>query len=344
MCVLRLPRRRPKSFSAALLLYDLQRCRLLCWRSDAGGRHQPSQRRSVALRSDRTRQRARARCRCAAGHSCPPARAHLAMCSSFNCCAYRPNACICFGPTETCRSNAAHASTPCPRKRCATRRKCAPRRSRPPLAAQASDVARSAAHQKASRDASLANEQLEQQLSVLKSSCASLEAEVSAQRLLADSSSEAADDAAARAHASLTQNIALKKKMKDELPRLADALAKAQAERDGAVKQREADAVNHTVERNMMQSKLAGAAALVRAVTAHPCCSMYIADQLRCRARWAAAAAVRVSAPAAAAAAPCLPHARPAAASPQSSSSSSATSLSQPPRHRVCVPLGFLRS
>ncbi len=135
------------------------------------------------------------------------------------------------------------------------------------LAASASDVTRSAAHQKASRDAALATEQLEQQLSALKSSCASLEAEVSAQRLLAESSSEAADEAAARAHASLTQNIVLRKKMKDELPHLVDALAKAQAERDAAVKQREADAVSHTVERNMMSSKLAGTSH----VTAHVC-------------------------------------------------------------------------
>ena len=102
-------------------------------------------------------------------------------------------------------------------------------------------------------------EQMEQQLSLLKSTCASLESEVATQRALAASCSDAADAAAERAHSSLTQSVALKKKMKEELPRLADAAAKAQGERDAAVRQREAAAAGHAVESNMMSSKLAGA-------------------------------------------------------------------------------------
>jgi hypothetical protein len=57
--------------------------------------------------------------------------------------------------------------------------------------------------------------------------------------------------------------MALKKKMKEELPRLADALAKAQGERDAAVRQMQTEAANHSVECNMMSSKLAGETALV---------------------------------------------------------------------------------
>jgi hypothetical protein len=99
---------------------------------------------------------------------------------------------------------------------------------------------------------------LELELSALKSSCALLEAEAAAQRRLAESSSEAADAAAARAHSTLTQHIALKKKMKTELPQLADAIATARAERDAAVRQREADAAAIAAERSLMSSKLAG--------------------------------------------------------------------------------------
>ena len=131
-----------------------------------------------------------------------------------------------------------------------------------PARASSANITHSSANQKSSRESALAIEQLEQQLSSLKSTCSTLEAQVATQRLLADSSSEAADAAAARAHSSLTQNIALKKKMKEELPRLADALARAQAERDAAVNQREAAAANHAVERNMMSSKIAGGTAV----------------------------------------------------------------------------------
>ena len=96
----------------------------------------------------------------------------------------------------------------------------------------------------------------------MKSTCASLQSEVATQQALVASCSDAADASAARAHTSLTQNMALKKKMKEELPRLADALARAQAERDAAVNQREAAAANHAVERNMMSSKIAGGTAV----------------------------------------------------------------------------------
>jgi hypothetical protein len=118
------------------------------------------------------------------------------------------------------------------------------------------------ANQKAARDAAATVERLEQELSALKSSCSSLEAEVASQRRLAESSSEAADAAAAHAHSTLTQHIALKKKMKAELPQLADEIATARAERDAAVRQREAEAAAIAVERSMMGSKLAGATLL----------------------------------------------------------------------------------
>jgi hypothetical protein len=235
-------------------------------------------------------------------------RANRRVLNNFAC---RLSACICFGRIEMFRSSAAHASTPPQRKLCATRRKCAPphNTSQIPILAPASllrsaqfpYIIRRSGNQKAARDAAATAEQLEQQLSALKSTCASLEAEVATQRLLADSAAEAADAAAARAHSSLTQNIALKKKMREEVPRLAGALAKAQADRDAAVKQREIDAAHHTVEQNMTGSKLAGthcAAAASYSPLLHPahlCCSLHLSNKRCRRASRAVASAVRVS-------------------------------------------------
>ena len=130
----------------------------------------------------------------------------------------------------------------------------------------------------------------------MKSTCASLQSEVATQQALVASCSDAADASAARAHTSLTQNMALKKKMKEELPRLADAVAKAQGERDAAVRQMQTEAANHSVECNMMSSKLAGETALLLPLPLHVTsgCSVLVADKRRCLTRRHSAAAVRV--------------------------------------------------
>jgi len=137
---------------------------------------------------------------------------------------------------------------------------------------------------------------MEQELSALKSTCASLQSEVATQQALVASCSDAADASAARAHTSLTHNMALKKKMKEELPRLVDAVAKAQGERDAAVRQMQTEAANHSVECNMMSSKLAGDTALVLLLPLHvtACCSVLVADEPSCLTRRHSAATVRV--------------------------------------------------
>lgn len=191
--------------------------------------------------------------------------------------------------------SAACSSKPRTRKRGAFKKKGAG--SSHLLPSPCTHPARSSSNQLASRDAALIAEQLEQQLSALKSTCASLEAEVATQRAFAESSAEAADAASARAHSSLTQYIALKKKMKDELPRLIDELSKAQAERDSAVRQRQTDAANISVERNMMSSKLAGAYTLSRFIltASQSQCSLHLSNKRCCCTCRSAAAAVRVS-------------------------------------------------
>ena len=90
--------------------------------------------------------------------------------------------------------------------------------------------------------------------------------------------------------------MALKKKMKEELPRLTDAVAKAQGERDAAVRQMQTEAANHSVECNMMSSKLAGDTALVLLLPLHvtACCSVLVADEPSCLTRRHSAATVRV--------------------------------------------------
>jgi hypothetical protein len=119
-------------------------------------------------------------------------------------------------------------------------------------------LARSSANHKAARDAAATIEELQQQVSTLQSARALLETDLATQRSCAQSASHEADESAARAHAALTQLMALKKKSKDQLQHLTDALAKAQCERDAAVRKQQADFSNHQAERDLMSSKVAG--------------------------------------------------------------------------------------